>query len=631
MAEAVKRQRGSGGQDARSERTPFARSPRTTRLATDPWAWVTLLSVLPLAWRMRGSAWGEPVAEDFDFLNHALFHGVGSLFDGGGSQAFWRPIPHQLYYAALARPILDHPALVTALHLFLLAAAAVLWYRTLRPAWSGPLAAAAASFPILAESTRTIAGWPTQFVDLGLYLFSAIAVHEASRRRLWTSLTALLAALLCKEVAVVTGVLLPLVPVAPLERRERGRLAIGAGAVTLAWGIATLVIRARAHLVIPERLTRSAEAVATPLMLRVGWAVVGSLKSIVSLPIAPGAHEVPIAIAIVLLVAAGLVSAVASPRARAQLARNGPWIAWGIAWFVLATLPLVAIFPSWQPNRAEFGSVGLGIAAVAALSALHPAGVAVLVGIRLVALFLAPGAIRSIEHLPPDNGAFMDYPRLTRLQRFMRDTRAVLQRRFPTLPHGAIVVQENLPHSLEYAFGGDHALRAWYADSTLHWMRFGEFREHLATPAVAIVQGEPQHLPEVAIVEPDAVRGLFRARDLERDQRFPELLRVLDHADSVQRDTNAIQYRITSGALRSYAYAIGGRAPEAGAIVARLVPLEPTNLLLRQVLALAQAEQGRFPEAFANLDTLRALDARDSATTSLRAQIEAMRARARPR
>jgi len=96
--EAVKRQRGSGAHEARSERTPFSRSPRTTRpsAVTDPWAWVTLLSVLLLALRMRGSAWGEPVAEDFDFLHRALFHGVGSLFDGGGSQAFWRPIPHQL-------------------------------------------------------------------------------------------------------------------------------------------------------------------------------------------------------------------------------------------------------------------------------------------------------------------------------------------------------------------------------------------------------------------------------------------------------------------------------------------------------------------------------------------------------
>jgi len=66
-------------------------------------------------------------------------------------------------------------------------------YRALRVAWPGPLAAAAASFPLLAESTRTIAGWPTQFVDLGLYLFSALALHEASRRRLPTTLAALLA------------------------------------------------------------------------------------------------------------------------------------------------------------------------------------------------------------------------------------------------------------------------------------------------------------------------------------------------------------------------------------------------------------------------------------------------------
>ena len=47
----------------------------------DPWAWTSVLAVLPLAIAMRGAPWGEPVAEDFDFLHRALFQGMGSLLD----------------------------------------------------------------------------------------------------------------------------------------------------------------------------------------------------------------------------------------------------------------------------------------------------------------------------------------------------------------------------------------------------------------------------------------------------------------------------------------------------------------------------------------------------------------------
>ncbi|HEU5319495.1 MAG TPA: hypothetical protein VFX28_01745, partial [Methylomirabilota bacterium] len=71
---------------------------------------------------MAGAPWGEPVAEDFDFLHRALFEGMGTLLDGGGSSAFWRPIPHQLYYATFGRASLATPALVTVFHLGCLAA-----------------------------------------------------------------------------------------------------------------------------------------------------------------------------------------------------------------------------------------------------------------------------------------------------------------------------------------------------------------------------------------------------------------------------------------------------------------------------------------------------------------------------
>ncbi|MEQ1832750.1 MAG: hypothetical protein ABL977_06805, partial [Candidatus Eisenbacteria bacterium] len=254
------------GQPPRArERVAPAAVPPAPPFLRDPWAWLTLLAILPLVHRMSGAPWGEPVAEDFDFLHRALVQGMGSLLDGGGSTAFWRPIPHQLYYAVFGRLIVTAPALVTAIHLVLLALAAALIYRTLRLSWSGPLACMAAAFTVGAESTRTIASWPTQFVDLGLFVASALAVHEAARRRWPTALAALLAALLCKEVAIVTGMLLPFVPGAARDTRARLRAALGTLGVLGAWGAATLAIRQHAHLVLPTRIAGSPEALSATL------------------------------------------------------------------------------------------------------------------------------------------------------------------------------------------------------------------------------------------------------------------------------------------------------------------------------------------------------------------------------
>src|SRR6476646_6082249 len=61
-------------------------------LVRDPWAWACVLALVPLVIKSLGGALGEPVADDWDFVAHALFRPF-SFFDGGGSSAFWRPIP----------------------------------------------------------------------------------------------------------------------------------------------------------------------------------------------------------------------------------------------------------------------------------------------------------------------------------------------------------------------------------------------------------------------------------------------------------------------------------------------------------------------------------------------------------
>src|SRR5262249_34248100 len=180
---------------------------------------------------------------DFDFIHRVLFSPTHTLLDGGGSLSFWRPVAHQLYYETFANLILTHPGLVATIHITLLALASLLLYGAFRRAWSGPAAAVVATFPLLSESTRTLISWPSHFVDLGVWLFTAIALHETAARRLWSTLLALLAALLCKEVAVAAAVLLPWMPgLGPQGLKQRLRWVIAIAVVTGAWAAAYITV-----------------------------------------------------------------------------------------------------------------------------------------------------------------------------------------------------------------------------------------------------------------------------------------------------------------------------------------------------------------------------------------------------
>lgn len=583
----------------------------------DPWTWWAAASAIPLALAMRGAPWGEPVAEDFDFLHRALLQGMGTLLDGGGSQAFWRPIPHQLYYAGLGPTLVSHPWIATVLHLVLLALGAALVTRALRPSWPGPLAMCAGAFALGAESTRTIAGWPTQFVDVGLFVASALAVHAASRRRWPLALGALTAALLCKEVAVVTAVLLPFVPGAARDTRERLRRIMTTGVVVLVWGAVSLGVRTHAGLELPRRIAGSDEALSATLLDRLAWATHGSAKALASLPLAPSPDDRKVAGVALAFALIALVVFARSATARERLVRLRAWIAWGLVWTALATATLAPIFPSWQPNRAQYASLGTGVASVAVLGAAHPALALAFTGARLAALARAPRAASTVTAEPPETGAFMDWPRLTRLQRFMRATRTRLRAAYPTLPPGAVVVQQNLPHGVEYAFGADHALQVWYRDGSLRWSRFDTFASNPDAPATVILQCMAEREPPVALVSPSAVRDLFAARDLVTTGRPEQVLERLDRADAAQRDPDAIPYWVTSRALRAHAWASLGRAAAAESLVVSVLPLDPDDRAARQVLVIALLDQGKWAAAATQLDTLRAADPGDAATRAL--------------
>jgi tetratricopeptide (TPR) repeat protein len=594
----------------------------------DPWALATALAVVPLLVRCAGAPLGEAVAEDFDFLRRSLFSGMGSLLDGGGSSAFWRPVAHQVYYAALGPLIVSRPLAVAMLHVALLLAGSLLVYRALRPHLGGTVACVAASFPMLSESTRTLVSWPSQFVDVGLYFFSAVSLHETARRRLPSALASTLLALFCKELAVIPALLLPWFPDAR-PREERRRWAIAFGALVVLWAIAYLAVRRSAGLHLPHGLEQDAQLLATPWHMRVSWALGGTLRALVSLPLARAPED---ALAIALAIGLGVAFAArfsTAPAVRARLRERRAWIAWGGAWFAAGALALVSIFPLWQPNRAQFASTGAGVAAAAALEAAHPALAGALVLGRGVLLFLAPAAASSISEDAPDAGAFMDFARLTRLQRFMALTRRALHAQYPHAEPHAHVVEMNLPHGLMYALGGNRAVQVWYRDTTLSMVNFQRLNADSTLAMVAGVQFQPRSTTPIVLLPPDAMREQDRAFRRITAGQWDASFAPLAVADSLTPDARDVVFHADNAGYRAFALLQLHRYDEAEAEARRSLALIPTERNALLVLGSALAMRGRFDEALEPVDHLLRLDPGEASAQRLRASIVAGRDAAR--
>jgi tetratricopeptide (TPR) repeat protein len=621
--------RGAASGDARALGTTATAPMSGARVAStsgsewlkDGWCWAALGSVLVLVAHSVGAPLGEPVAEDFDFLARALLSGNHTLLDGGGSQAFWRPVSHQLYYLIFGRLMLAAPWAMALVHALLMALAVWLVYRALRPAMSGPAAAVAASFPVLAESTRTVLSWPSQFVDLGLWVFTAWALYETSRGRLWRAMAALALALGSKELAVVGAALLPWVPaIGPRGIRERLRWAAGLGAVALVWGVLYVWVRRTAHLELPHHLESSAQIAQAGLLARYQWAWFNSVRAIMSLPLVKTAYEDWVWLT---LAALGVVAALilAFRQAWKRRGERWQWVAWGLAWFALASATLVVIYPLWQPNRSGYGSLGLGVALAVLLELAHPVLLAVLVAIRVGAFASSPGPMAQVWSSAPETGAFMDFDHLVRLQKLMEAVRLALRHSYPTLPRGAIVAEHYAPLRSEYAFGGSRALQCWYRDSTLRWVRFEEFERDMALAPVTLVEFQPDRVPIAALVDPRAMRLVDRASHEILRSDWNGALATLRQAEALPIDPGAGITRSMIETRRALAYIGLGMMPQAEYAARQAVAEWDANPNARYWLAITLARQGRASEAESELDRSIARFPADSAATQLRDEL----------
>jgi hypothetical protein len=381
-------------------------------------------------------------------------------------------------------------------------------------------------------------------------------------------------------------------------------------------------VRSHAHLLSPQALVGSTEPV--PLPLRYLWALWVSVRAVWSLSLTWDARD-RVAAGFVIAGIAGALIRLARRDTRSRFGAALPWVAWGGAWFLLASAAVTTIFPHWLPTRSQFGSVGLGIAAVAAFDAAHPALVALLIAGRLVLLGMSPAPTAHVVENAPQSGAFVDFARLTRLQRLMRDTRTVLEARHPTLPSGATVVWHYFPNEAQYAFGGDRALQAWYRDSTLRWQSFSDYgRDPDRTPA-AIVEFEPERTPQAARVDPAAMRAMLLGTALVKRAQWDSARVAIDRAESLQTDPAAAVFLASVIAKRALYFVNFDSLDAAERDARRALALWKRNPDSRYVIAKVRIRQGRLADAEAELDTLLAEHPDDRGTARLLETVRAQR------
>ena len=424
----------------------------------------------------------------------------------------------------------------------------------------------------------------------------------AEAGRLVPALAALLAALLCKETAVATALVLPWLA-RPAPGRSRRPWIVATLLLTAAWAVAYLLVRRKLAMALPHGL----EAQLTPALFaepeRYAWALAGTLRALVSLPMLAEPREVLVLVAaLIVLGSAGVVFAT-SGAARARFAAQRGWVLVGTVWFVLASGTLLSVYPVWSPERVVYASLGLGAALAVTLAAAHPVLPWALLLVRLVTFALAPAAPARVTRSAPERGAFVDFERLARLQRLMREARTTLRREFPRLPHGAGVAMLHPPFMADYA-GGDRALQTWYRDSTLRWLNWDRMAGNEARAISGALEFQDHTTPQFRRIEPQALQLLFVAGQLDHAEKWQAALDTLRRADALQPDREAYHFIGRVEGLESWCLGALGQLPEAERIARQSVAIAPENADGHLTLAAIHNGRNEWAQSLAQLDTL---------------------------
>lgn len=536
---------------ARSRRrerpAPAPALPPVTRAQGFLWGLAGALALLPLLWSSRSPVLGAPVADDYLFLAQLQREGMPGLFGPMGAAYYWRPVSRQLYYLLLGPWLPDTPWLGPLVAALLLLALYVLLYRVARHRFDPAVAAALATFPLLAEPARVLLAWPSAAQHLLGAVFAALAIERALAARPRARLApiaaggAALLALLSNEAAAVVLPALPLIAwFRTRSRAEATRWGGAALAVAALWAAGYAV--ARAH----GSALPAGSGGASPLGLVA--VIVQGLVAQLGHEGLPRALRPPLLAGAAALVAAGLALSLRA-KARGRIVRAAPALLGGLAWFVAAVAPLALLLPDWNAWRTTVAALGLAVALGGWLALAWRPLVGALVALRLAALLLAQPAPAVVTDRPPPGASSFSFARITRLQRIVESTRRTLRAEVPDLPRDGVVRYGELPRLAEVGFNGANALRAWYRDTTLTWRGFGG-HEGVHERTDALLEYEPDRPWPAVLIESEAYRLYRLAYDAGLAGRLESADSLLTAARGAQRHEAIRFYALVDSSRR---------------------------------------------------------------------------------
>ena len=570
--------------------------------------------------QLLGTPVGEPVADDLTFLA-AQLRGETGLLSGGGSRSFWRPIPHQIYYGLLSGPLLQQPivaAVVNAVTLLLIGLAVGLLASRFMPR---PAASVVAFCAIAHEYSRTMIAWPSHFVELSMLLSLACSALAASRGHFGWFMVASAIALLCKETSVLylTALFIGRWWLIGVESRRPRRLALFASLLA-AWGLLYRNVVTRHAMHPPDSITTEPGAVLSTMVERAGWSLRRVLEFISG---DDGAGTMRVAVVATLLASLMLIGVVLelTRRRKAAGAAPTPLVPMAVVVGLLGTLALLPTYPIWAPHRAYVPYIAILMIAVAGLARVHKWAPLLLVAGSIASILVATPGPRSIGVLPPTTGRFIDYPRLVRLQRFMRSARELLRTEVPALAPGSLLAQRNFPVALSYALSGDDAIRVWYGDSTLGWIGVDALGTNHEPRLAGVVDFSPDHGGTISFVPAAVYRDYATAVEQLRGGLVPEAYGGLSRTIRWSEDHSQDAFGASALYWRAVALVRMDRAAEAlndASLAVRASLVEADARFLR---ALILADMGRIAEARAECRALLAADPGHAEARSLLASL----------
>lgn len=557
--------------------------------------------------QLLGAPVGEPVADDLTFLA-AQLRGETDLLSGGGSRSFWRPIPHQIYYGLLSGPLLRQPivaAMVNAVTLLLLGLAAGLLASRFMPR---PAASVVAFCAIAHEYSRAMIAWPSHFVELSMLLSVACAALAASRGHFGWFMVASAIALLCKETSVLylTALFIGRWWLNGAESRQPRRLALFASLLA-AWGLLYRSVATRHAMHPPDSIATEPGAVLSTMVERTGWSLRRVFEFISGDDSAGTTRATIVATLLASLTLIGVILALFRRR-KAAGAVPSPLVPMAVVVGLLGTLALLPTYPIWAPHRAYVPYIAILMIAVAGLARVHKWAPLLLVAGSIASILVATPGPRSIGVLPPTTGRFIDYPRLVRLQRFMRSARQLLRTEAPALAPGSLLAQRNFPVALSYALSGDDAIRVWYRDSTLRWIGVDALATSHEPQLAGVVDFSPDRGGTLSFVPAEVYRDYAIAVEQLRRSLVSEACEGLSRTIRWSADHSRDSFGASALYWRAVALVRMDRAAEAlndASLAARASLVEADARFLR---ALILADMGQIAEARAECRALLAAD-----------------------